>query len=271
MPMKRPDVMNVFAHYSPARGFTLLEVLISLLVIALGLLGLAGLQARLQQAEFESYQRSQAIVLLYDMVDRIRANKATASCFAITTNTTNGTPYLGTGATASTGCAASTAAYNTMADAGLAEWDGLLDGAAEKSSGNSVGAMIGARGCVSYGGSATEIVSGGVTVAGTFTDNSGQNFNARRNEFTGEFLPYIRVNADTPRVNGNLFYQPAYRFNANNSRNNGFSQYANGHFRAIVVEGHFHIRVMCSDKNRNLLRAAMANSVRYEFFNNIRH
>ena len=167
MPMKRPDVMNVFAHYSPARGFTLLEVLISLLVIALGLLGLAGLQARLQQAEFESYQRSQAIVLLYDMVDRIRANKATASCYAITTNTTNGTPYLGTGATASTGCAASTAAYNTMADAGLAEWDGLLDGAAEKSSGNSVGAMIGARGCVSYGGSATEIVSGGVTVAGT--------------------------------------------------------------------------------------------------------
>lgn len=76
----------------------------------------------------------------------------------------------------------------------------------------------------------------GVTVAGTFTDNSGQTANGRGNELTGEFLPFIRINADTPRVSGNLFYQPAYRFNVNNSRNNGFSQYANGHFRAIIVE-----------------------------------
>lgn len=159
--------MKSFASPSSAAGFTLLEVLVSLVVVALGLLGLAGLQIRLQQAEFESYQRSQAVVLLYDMVERIRANKSTASCFAITTNTTDGTPYLGSGANAGTGCAASTSAYNAMADAGLAEWDALLDGASEKSGSSSVGAMIGARGCVSYGGATTEIVSGGVSVAGT--------------------------------------------------------------------------------------------------------
>ena len=159
--------MKSTARVPSIAGFTLLEVLVSMVVIALGLLGLAGLQIRLQQAEFESYQRSQAVVLLYDMEERIRANKSTASCFAITTNTTAGTPYLGTGASASTGCAASTSAYNTMADAGLAEWDALLDGASEKSGTTSVGAMIGARGCVSYGGTSTEIVSGGVSVAGT--------------------------------------------------------------------------------------------------------
>ena len=165
--MKHPALMKSIAPPSSMTGFTLLEVLISLLVTTLGLLGLAGLQIRMQQAEFESYQRSQAVVLLYDMVDRIRASKSTASCFAITTNMTSGTPYLGTDVTAGTGCAASTSAYNTMADAGLAEWDALLDGASEKSGTSSVGAMIGARGCVSYGGTSTEIVSGGVSLAGT--------------------------------------------------------------------------------------------------------
>jgi type IV pilus assembly protein PilV len=135
-----------------------MEVLISMLIIALGLLGLAGMQVRMQQAEFESYQRSQALVLLYDMVERIQAHRGAArTCFAFTTNTGNGTPYLGTGTTAPGGCvSAGTAADNAMADASIAEWDALLDGAAETSGGAAVGAMVGARGCVQYN-AATEL------------------------------------------------------------------------------------------------------------------
>ena len=53
------------------RGFTMLEVLISLLLVVLGLLGLLGLQTQAQVAEFESYQRSQALVLVSDMAERI--------------------------------------------------------------------------------------------------------------------------------------------------------------------------------------------------------
>jgi type IV pilus assembly protein PilV len=91
-------------------------------------------------------------VLLYDMVERVQAHRGAAqNCFAFTTNTANGTPFLGTGATAPAGCVSSgTAADNAMADASIAEWDALLDGAAETSGGASVGAMIGARGCVQY-------------------------------------------------------------------------------------------------------------------------
>jgi type IV pilus assembly protein PilV len=159
--------MKSTSHPSSIAGFTLLEVLVSMVVIALGLLGLAGLQVRLQQAEFESYQRSQAIVLLYDMVDSIRANKAAASCFAITTNTTAGTPYYGTGSASLPSCVASITSYNTLASTARAQWDDLLKGAAEKSGTTSVGSMIGARGCVSYGGSSSEILSGGVSIAGT--------------------------------------------------------------------------------------------------------
>lgn len=139
-------------------GFTLIEVLIALLITMLGLLGLAGLQTRLQQAEFESYQRSQALVLLYDMVDRIQTNRATTPCFAITANPASGVPYLGTGAAAPAPCAFSTAANNAIADATILEWDNLLKGAAETKGGASVGAMIGARGCVSYDAT-TELVN----------------------------------------------------------------------------------------------------------------
>ena len=153
---------------SSGSGFTLLEVLVSLVIIALGLLGLAGLQIRMQQAHFESYQRSQALVLLYDMVERIQSSRETASCFAFTTNLTNGTPYVGSGVNAPTGCAMSTSANNTMADNTIAEWDALLDGSAETSGGASVGAMVGARGCVSYGGSSTEVLSAvGAAIPGT--------------------------------------------------------------------------------------------------------
>jgi type IV pilus assembly protein PilV len=57
-------------------GYLMMEVLITMFVLVIGLLGLAGLQARAHQAETESYQRVQALVLLRDMADRINANRA---------------------------------------------------------------------------------------------------------------------------------------------------------------------------------------------------
>ena len=130
-------------------GFTMIEVLVALLIIVLGLLGLAGLQTRLQQAEFESYQRSQAGVLLYDIVDRISYNRATARCFAIS-NATSGAGYYGTGSQPLPGCAKSITEHQTLANAAMADWDSALKGAAEKKGTASVGAIVGARGCVSY-------------------------------------------------------------------------------------------------------------------------
>lgn len=59
---------------SANRGFTLLEVLIALLVLSIGLLGLAALQTIGLKFNHESYQRTQAVYQAYDMIDRIRAN-----------------------------------------------------------------------------------------------------------------------------------------------------------------------------------------------------
>ncbi len=61
-----------------ASGFTLLEVLIAVVILSVGLLGMAGLQARSLQANQSALMRSQATVLAYDMIDRMRANRALA-------------------------------------------------------------------------------------------------------------------------------------------------------------------------------------------------
>ena len=55
-------------------GFTLLEVLVALVVLSIGLLGLAALQTTSLQFNTGSYYRTQATYLAYDIIDRMRAN-----------------------------------------------------------------------------------------------------------------------------------------------------------------------------------------------------
>ena len=131
-------------------GFTMIEVLVSIIVLAVGLLGMAGLAARTLNAEYESYQRAQALILLADIVDKINANRKAAGCYVFS-DPSSGAPSLGTGSTIMPACNAyGTAEEQARAVADLSEWSAKLLGAAELQSGNSVGAMVGARGCVSF-------------------------------------------------------------------------------------------------------------------------
>jgi len=61
-----------------SRGFTLIEVLVSMVILAIGLLGLAGLQTTGIRFNQSALLRSQATLCAYDMADRMRANKASA-------------------------------------------------------------------------------------------------------------------------------------------------------------------------------------------------
>lgn len=56
------------------KGFTLLEVLIAVLVLSIGLLGLAGLQLTGLRNNHSAHLRGQATQFAYDMVDQMRAN-----------------------------------------------------------------------------------------------------------------------------------------------------------------------------------------------------
>lgn len=130
-------------------GLTLVEVLISMIVLLVGLLGLAALMTSSQTAEAESYQRAQALLLLQDMVGRINSNRAVSACYAVTTDASTGTPYLGVGADVSAlACGVGSATANTRAIEDLDAWNSLLSGAGETSGGTNLGAMVGARGCV---------------------------------------------------------------------------------------------------------------------------
>jgi len=154
------------------RGFSMIEVLAAMVIIAFGLLGLMGMQATAHQAELESYQRAQALILLNDMVERINSNRDSAACYAVTSSS-SGTPYLGTntggGYLGTPDCASGFVNVQTkqLADSGMTEWDLALQGAAETSSGGAaIGAMIDARGCVSYN-AATQTYTVAVAWQGT--------------------------------------------------------------------------------------------------------
>jgi type IV pilus assembly protein PilV len=117
------------------RGATLVEVLVAMIILAIGLLGLVGLQARLQVLQLESYQRAQALLLLHDMAGRLAVNRQQAGSYVTTSP-------LGAGMT----CPTSTA---TRADIDKMQWCNGLQGAAETiGTSTKVGAMVGGRGCV---------------------------------------------------------------------------------------------------------------------------
>lgn len=67
-----------FPHRPAQAGFTMVEVLVAVLVLSIGLIGLASLQGVSLQFNNSAYLRSQATNLAYDMADRVRANRQVA-------------------------------------------------------------------------------------------------------------------------------------------------------------------------------------------------
>lgn len=60
------------------QGFSLLEVLITMLIVSFGLLGIAGIIITSLKNNQSSYARSQASLMVNDIVDRMRANRSSA-------------------------------------------------------------------------------------------------------------------------------------------------------------------------------------------------
>lgn len=152
-------------------GFSLLEVIITMAILAVGLLGLAGLQARALNAEAESFSRTQALMLANEMADRMNANLA-----EVKTSTAANTGYhqqsggginVVFGAGYSNDCitganntpalqAACCAAKASIAARDLCEWDLSIKGIGESIGNNKVGGMSAGRACVFNTGTSGE-------------------------------------------------------------------------------------------------------------------
>lgn len=81
------------------RGAGLIEVLVAVLILALGLLGMAGLQANALKKNQSSYARSQAVMMSYYILDAMRADRPNALAGNYDTATTglcNATAITGT-------------------------------------------------------------------------------------------------------------------------------------------------------------------------------
>jgi type IV pilus assembly protein PilV len=115
------------------RGFTLIEILIALVILAFGLLSLARLQARASLTEIEARQRTQAMMLVQDMVDRINLNRKSAAS------------YVGEYAAHA---AADCAGQPTQVARDACEWQDLLSGAETMDGNRLTGAPMAAQGCI---------------------------------------------------------------------------------------------------------------------------
>jgi type IV pilus assembly protein PilV len=101
------------------RGFTLLEILVALLVLSIGLLGLAGLQTFSLRNNHSALLRSQAVVLAYDALDRMRSNRDQAMLGA--GSAYNTTYSQAAGSYSTTGCS-SNCTSSDLATYDLAGW-----------------------------------------------------------------------------------------------------------------------------------------------------
>lgn len=117
-----------------AIGFTLIEVLITLLIVAIGLLGLAALQVNTLNKQFETLQRAQVTAMIEDMASRIRMNPTEAKSGA----------YYGTAS--GVNCASLLGA-----DRDLCEWNAMMSGASVEDQGVNLAAPLGVQGCIEAG------------------------------------------------------------------------------------------------------------------------
>ena len=143
-------------------GFTLIEVLIAMLVLGVGLLGLAGLQATGLRNSQSAYNRSQATELAYDMADRMRANdpinepdhtNVLAAYIA-------GVPVANANCKNTTGCSATDMAKND-----LYEWNCAVAGGCQNNTPPIAAALPGGAGAIA-------VAAGVFTITISWTDKN---------------------------------------------------------------------------------------------------
>jgi type IV pilus assembly protein PilV len=126
-----------------AAGFAMVESMVTIVVVAFGLLGVAGLVSRSFVTEVEATQRTQAMMLVQDIITRIEANRANVAQYV--TGDAGVTGYHDVAGTP-TPVVCDPAAV--LAERDTCEWSRLLGGANEQIDGNNASVLVGAIGCI---------------------------------------------------------------------------------------------------------------------------
>jgi type IV pilus assembly protein PilV len=157
-----PFIMRT--HMRSTSGFSLLELLVTLAVLSVGLLGIGFMQVTGLAFTKTAYSRTQAMLLTSDIADRIRANEPNAAAYVGTTATTSANPGCSGGVVCSGGAA--------MAASDMTDWSNRV--ITELSTGKG---MIFAQNAVPsqacpFGSTATPVAAGFMRVLITWQERS---------------------------------------------------------------------------------------------------
>lgn len=126
------------------RGFSLIEIMVTVIILATGLLGVAAMQVQTKRSNFEATQRSTASMLTHDIIERMRANPGELRNYLTVSDLGDGTlttpsPACTSGATCTT---TELAAYD------LFVWEQAIDGVTSTRSGRNTGGLASPTGCI---------------------------------------------------------------------------------------------------------------------------
>ena len=135
--------LTIMSKRKLAAGFALVESMVTIVVIAFGLLGVAGLVSRSFVTEAEANQRTQAQLLLQDMAARMEANRANVATYV--TGDTGITGYVDVSGNP-TLLSCDPAA--PLVDRDRCEWGQMIAGTDERINATNASMLVGAIGCI---------------------------------------------------------------------------------------------------------------------------
>lgn len=131
-------------------GFTLIEALVAAVVLAIGIMGIASLLTLSKVSQHEGIQRTRAVALADDILERIRRNPAGLSVYDIGLSAPLGDASIET--EPSPNCNSATCTAAELATHDLWAWESLLDGtsAVVTADGSATVGMRNIRACVEF-------------------------------------------------------------------------------------------------------------------------
>ena len=128
------------------RGVSLIEVLVTLVIISIGLLGTASLQVVSKRANFESVQRTTAAQLANDYLQRMRGNRSALENYLV--DTSLGGKSLGDAPTKDCAADGVDCVNSELASFDQWQWERQLDGAMERIGSVNAGGLLEPTACV---------------------------------------------------------------------------------------------------------------------------
>ncbi|MDB2385813.1 type IV pilus modification protein PilV [Shewanella sp.] len=164
----------------PQLGLTLIELMVSLVILVIGLIGIFNLHIVAKHGSFESFQQTQAAYLAHDIVNRMKLNRSELSNYADT--------YTGVREKVNS-CETKICSTTQMLHWDQYQWDQTLLGALEQAEGRNIGGLDSPIACVTEGAGevSVTITWRGVRALGspaTTPSDCGHSLGKKRRVFT---------------------------------------------------------------------------------------